>query len=251
LFSGPASAAIVLDQSDIPLTGPVDGDPFGVVVQPHFADGGSGISDPNRIGQSFSVGKTGTLAQVDLALFKVLTQDAPAEDVLFDIRNTSNQVLFSSKISGSSIPLFAFGTLLWDQMPSVDVSAANLQVTAGEELWFTLVRDPTSTGVMPILFDSAGGSLITYPTGAIINFSAESPTGVSSPIFGATGDFGFATFVSVPDVPPPVIIPPGGQPGDNNGIDAVPEPAQWALMLVGFSGAGAILRRRRRLARAA
>jgi hypothetical protein len=52
----------------------------------------------------------------------------------------------------------------------------------------------------------------------------------------------------VADAPPPVICPPDGEPGDNNGVDAVPEPAQWALMVVGFGGAGALLRRRRRLA---
>lgn len=242
-FAASARAAIVLDQSDIPQTGS---------VAISGATGGSGISDPNRIGQSFSVGKTGTLAEIDLALMKILVKDAPAEDVQFDIRNTSNQVLFSADIPGDTIPLFAFGTTLWDQMPRVDVSAANLQVTAGEELWFTLARDPASFGAMPVLLDEADGSPITYLTGELFNFSAASPTGVSSPIFGSTGDFGFRTFVNVADAPP-VIVPPGGggEPGDNNGLDAVPEPAQWALMLLGFGGAGVMLRRRRAQARLA
>ena len=33
---------------------------------------------------------------------------------------------------------------------------------------------------------------------------------------------------------------------DNVSVAAVPEPASWALMLVGFGGLGAVLRRQRR-----
>jgi hypothetical protein len=236
-IGGTARAAIVVDQSDIPLTGVVD---TGAPSPNHFANGGSPVQG-TRLGQSFSVGQTGALSEIDLALFKILVNDAPAADVQFDVRDTSNRVLFSTDIAGSAISLFGFGTTLWEQAPRVDVSAANLQVTAGEELWFTVAPIPGAFGVAPVLFDSAGGSVITYPTGELFNFT----TG-GAPVFGSTGDYGFRTFVNVPDVIPPVVPPGGGtEPGDNNGLDAVPEPAQWALMLLGFGGAGVMLRRNR------
>jgi hypothetical protein len=232
LISGPASAAIVLDQSDIPETG---------VIANHV-EGGSDLSgNPVRPAQSFSVGKAGTLAEVDLALVKF--HDVPLAPVQFDLRNTSNQILFSTTIAADAIPLANLQGQTWDLIPRIDVSAANLQVTPGEELWFTLTPNHTEA----VLLDDADGSF-QYLTGELFNFTAPSPTGVSSPVFGSTGDYGFRTFVNVADAPPPVIFPPGGEPGDNNGVDAVPEPAQWALMVVGFGGAGALLRRRRRLA---
>ena len=231
-FGGAAKAAVVLDQSDIPLTGPI------AVIK---ATGGTALNNPTRLGQSFSVGKTGILSEIDLGLIRTVDRLEP--DIQFDVRNTSNQVLYSTTIDGSTVPLFNFNSTMWDAIPRVDVSAANLQVTAGEELWFTLA--PTPNSAQTALIFQADGVQITYPTGTLFNFTAG---GAPLPA-GATGDYAFRTFVSVPDAPPPVIFPPGnGEPGDNNGIDAVPEPAQWALMLVGFGGAGAMLRHRRRLA---
>jgi hypothetical protein len=226
-FGASTHAAIVLDQSDIPQSG---------VIANAGATGGSALNG-NRLGQSFSVGQTGTLSEIDLALIR--TVDTPASDIQFDVRDTSNQVLFSSTIPGTAIPLFKFALTTWDMIPRIDVSGANLQVTPGEELWFTLAPSP-NTSQTALVFE-ADGKLITYPTGELFNFTAAGPTGVSSPIFGSTGDYGFRTFVNVADPPPPVIFPPGGQPGE----DAVPEPAQWMLMLLGFGGMGAVLRRRR------
>jgi hypothetical protein len=46
--------------------------------------------------------------------------------------------------------------------------------------------------------------------------------------------------VPPPVVTPPVVTPPGGPGG-------VPEPATWAMLIVGFFGVGAVLRRRRAL----
>lgn len=232
LFAGQASAGVVLDQSDIPTAGAIA----------NHIEGGSPLAGPTRLGQSFSVGKAGTLQEIDLALVKF--HDVPTVPVQFDVRDMSNQVLFSTTIPANGIPLADLQGQTWDIIPRIDVSAANLQVTPGEELMFTLA--PTLTeGVLLFQADTQ----FQYLTGGIVNFTAASPTGFSSPIFGATGDYGFRTFVNVADVTPPVIVPPGGEPGDNNGIDrisAVPEPSTWALLMVGFGVTGAGLRRRRR-----
>jgi PEP-CTERM motif len=57
---------------------------------------------------------------------------------------------------------------------------------------------------------------------------------------------------SAPVIPPPVTtptndpVPPSmDPPPGNGGVGAVPEPATWAMMILGFGAAGALLRRRR------
>ena len=61
--------------------------------------------------------------------------------------------------------------------------------------------------------------------------------------FTATGAATTLTFSSATPTP-------YGPALDNVSVAAVPEPAEWALMLVGFGGLGAVARRRRRLAAA-
>lgn len=51
-----------------------------------------------------------------------------------------------------------------------------------------------------------------------------------------------------PVVPPPVTTPtndPLDPPSSGGAVGAVPEPATWAMMILGFGAAGALLRRRR------
>jgi hypothetical protein len=50
--------------------------------------------------------------------------------------------------------------------------------------------------------------------------------------------------------PLPIILVPQGFVGAAAAVTAVPEPAGWAMMLVGFAGLGVVLRRRRRTAAA-
>ena len=47
--------------------------------------------------------------------------------------------------------------------------------------------------------------------------------------------------------PPPTIVPGGPYTGANNPVSAVPEPATWAMMLIGFGGIGLAMRRKHAL----
>jgi hypothetical protein len=97
----------------------------------------------------------------------------------------------------------------------IDTSSANIQLTAGQQF----VID---------LFGGSGGNIFAaatpHPGGSLfLNLGVPSD-------FTACCNFGlaFRTFVE----------PAGGGGG------AVPEPDAWALMILGFGGAGAVLRRR-------
>lgn len=60
------------------------------------------------------------------------------------------------------------------------------------------------------------------------------------------------TLMPVPDNQPPVAAPPGGGPlEDGAPVPAVPEPATWLMMILGFGAAGSTLRTQRRRTRAA
>jgi hypothetical protein len=83
----------------------------------------------------------------------------------------------------------------------------------------------------------AGGS-----QAAVVQLSFSAP-GEDQTAFSATtpatGDVGGQQLGAAKTSIPLILVPPDAI--------AVPEPATWALMLVGFGGMGAILRRRRQL----
>lgn len=102
----------------------------------------------------------------------------------------------------------------------IDTSAAGIQLTAGEQFIIDISQGDgdgfTTTGD----FGGYGGGGF-YQVAPIGNFGQTFA-------YPASGSLSFKTFVDVPPLPP-----------------AVPEPGVWALMLLGFGGLGAVLRRRR------
>lgn len=108
----------------------------------------------------------------------------------------------------------------------LDTSAAGIQLTAGEQFIIDISQGDgngfTTTGDYGAY--GGGGFYQVAPIGNTgLNFAYPVP-----------GSLSFETFV---DEPPP---PPSQT--------AVPEPETWALMLLGFGGLGAALRRRRAFA---
>jgi PEP-CTERM motif len=108
-------------------------------------------------------------------------------------------------------------------------------------------------------------SIFTTNTSNDINFTAVTLDGTTFDI-GSTGqvEFRFVNNVLVTDGPQSLVV--SGSSGGNGsyagtlsfesaggiiiGVGGVPEPAAWALMIVGFGGVGAALRARRRFTRA-
>jgi hypothetical protein len=105
----------------------------------------------------------------------------------------------------------------------IDTSAAGIQLTAGQQFIIDISQGDgdgyTTTGGLSNY--GGGGFYQVVPIGAFGQTFADP----------ANDSLSFQTFVDAP-LPPP----------------AVPEPDVWALMLLGFGGLGAMLRRRRALA---
>ena len=167
-----ARADVVLDQSFDPMSAPP---PFG------FCAGVNGLNDE---AQTFTVGVTGTLAQVDV---KIIPVGAP-QDLVVEVRPTvggvpvesDTAVLASVRLPASGIPT-SYGFL------SVDVRPFAVPVTEGEVLAIVLRSDGFS-GV----YCWGGDVTDAYLAGQ--RFIRNPGTGWSAA--GSVGvDLGFRTFV--------------------------------------------------------
>jgi hypothetical protein len=170
--------------------------------------------------QSFTVGISGLLASIAVGV--VNTSDA-AFPLTFSLysgvpTNVASEALYTTNWSAPqfNVPLNVYTP--WSSLPTIDLSAANIQVTAGQQLTFALTTPTASTHDLSWL-NYVNGVPFTMEGGDAYTVSYSGFVGKIQP-FG--GDFAFRTFVA-----------------------GVPEPQAWALMIVGFAAAGAGLRRRR------
>jgi hypothetical protein len=204
VWGGQASAAVTLDQSNVPEAGLI-------------TSGGGGDSlDGVGYAQTFTVGQAGDLAHVDIGLFRF---GPTAGDVVFNLTDASNAVLFTQTISSSNVASFQPFTATWGDLYRVDMSSASIDVTTGEVLKWQVTAASSGAGDVEIL-QYVDGVDFTYAGGQAFDIfgTANIP---------ARGDFAFRSYV------------------DAGGASAAPEPAAWALMLLGFGGLGAALRARR------
>lgn len=206
-IASPASASVVLDQATIPESGNIP-----------FSGGVLWGVGPNALGQTFTVGVTGMLDSVALGL-EIF--NAPGGDTRLEIVNASNAVLFTHVIPISALPTLTFSGIDASAAPVVDVRSAAIMVSAGDVLMLKLTG-LSSGGYANWRANNAGG-LINYSGGQAYVFDLP---GFPSP-FQIGNEFAFRTYV-------------------DDLASAVPEPATWAMMIVGFAGVGAALRRSRR-----
>ena len=170
----PVPSAPLLDQSNITfLTFGGDGAP------------GSAVSPFQTVAQTFTVGISGLLSRIDLGIYR---EAAATGDVTLDILPFSafpaydlGSSLFTTVLPITSIPL------LTTTLTSVDVTAANLSVTTGDQLAIVLRRPAGTAWVVwqdsDFAFPYQGGSFFVHHPGFVEWMSV-------------TGDHRFQTWVS-------------------------------------------------------
>lgn len=150
--------------------------------------GGSITFTDFEVGQTFTVGQSGLLSQVDLTLG---TAGSPAGPVQFEIRDVLNGLpvdgapLYSGTIPVADIPVR--GSLGNFPFVPVDLAAANLPVTAGDELALVVARDAPHGFENTVIWERG---LPGYAGG-----NSMSRFGTQAWSTNSTYDYGFRTWV--------------------------------------------------------
>lgn len=196
-----AHAVPILDQASVPETGAIP------LPNEGFGPGGLGV-----LSQTFTAGLTGTLTRIDLALVGSPFSRADGGFTV-SLRTPASVELFSTYVSYAAPPnVFSAN---WTDIPSFDLSAAAIAVSAGQQFSIVISADLLDDPSGVSWLHGAGGVPFSYAGGdGYVSFFGGTPI--------ASGrDMGFRTYVDA----------------------AVPEPGAWALLLAGFGLAGAVLRR--------
>jgi hypothetical protein len=207
--AGQASAAIVLDQADAPVSGSMNATSVQLLDLTY------------AFGQSFTVGLSGTLAQIDIPLFY---SGAPATGGLdFEVLGPSNNLVFSTLINPAIVPDFSLNpsSTDWSQLVQIDTASADIEVTPGEQIKWLIV--PGAGASNATLLDYLNGASFSYSGGQSL-IAIDGGYYPSSP----GNSFPFRTYV------------------DTGPVAGVPEPSTWMLAIVGLGILGCALRRGRR-----
>jgi len=235
---GAANAAVVVDQSNIAVApnggsiiyqvfgSPINTNPIGTV--PNFIEA-QGI-------QFVTVGISGVLAAIDLQLSRFAPQNT----------NGALEVVIANNVTFDSAGIVQSGNILGTAFANVsslapgqggivnfDLSGQNISFNAGEQFAIAL-RNPsgfqgvfgwaagTSTDAPGVPFNVANFTGINYAGGNA--YRGTAPLNAANIPFLPHVDLGFRTYVN-----------------------SVPEPATWAMMIVGFGLVGGSMRRRHTL----
>ena len=204
-----AQAGVALDQASIPETGAI----------PWLGAASSISPDASAFGQSFTAGATGRLARVDLLILDTMYAEAAGGFTIW-LEDNGGAQLFSTHVAFSEAPEHDLDGDFADIL-KIDRAGAGVQVAAGATYKMLISADAGSQPFGPAWFYELNDVRFSYGGGESLVRTIWGDLPTSGRI-----DYGFRTYVDT----------------------AVPEPGTWALMLAGFGGVGAALRRRRAVA---
>ena len=180
----------------------------------------------NPFAQTFTVGVTGQLEQIDL----VLSQLDPTGNLVNEVQNTFNgspiadnpNVLASLLIPLNQLPSSSPGGT-GPGVVNIDLSSANLSVTAGDEFAIVLHKDQGGlTGQYGVAWFGSSDPNLSYSNGSGWMLGAEGPGCGDIIIFGdttpptgdcwpawiesSTSNYTFKTYVSTIPLPPTFVL---------------------------------------------
>jgi hypothetical protein len=174
-----------------------------------YSGGGQNLSNPPySLGYEFTTNSDVTVG----ALGIYQANGSLADDHVIDLWDSAGDLLATTTIEAPDGDVSVAG---------FDYNAIDPVKLAANENYF--IGAEYDTGSDPVLFPGEGGTFSTIPAITYVQSTYGNPTGFDNNAFGTNGFF-----------------------GPNLGVTAVPEPATWAMVLLGVGMIGGGLRTARR-----